>query len=168
MLKIKELREIIKLIDDSSINEFSYETDGTKVKLKKESAINELSQMNTDANTSIKQPVSLMTQKTVSLAEEANTSDVEKQDLDNEASTQYDFEICSPMVGTLYNASTPESDPYVSVGSKVTKDTIVCIVEAMKLFNEIEAEVSGEIVEILVENGELVEYGQPLYRVKMK
>src|SRR5690625_8004857 len=72
------------------------------------------------------------------------------------------------LVGTLYSSPSPESDAYVKAGSKVEADTVVCIVEAMKLFNEIEAEVTGEIVEILVEDGELVEYGQPLFRVKTK
>lgn len=70
------------------------------------------------------------------------------------------------MVGTFYEAPNPESDPYVKEGDKVSPDTVVCIVEAMKLMNELEAEVSGEIVEVLVENGELVEYGQPLFLVK--
>lgn len=74
--------------------------------------------------------------------------------------------ITSPMVGTFYASSSPEADPYVTVGSKVTESSVVCIVEAMKLFNEIEAEVKGEIVEVLVENGQLVEYGQPLFLVK--
>ena len=76
-------------------------------------------------------------------------------------------EITAPMVGTFYAAPAPDAEPYVKVGSKVKKDTVVCIVEAMKLFNEIEAEVEGEIVEILVENGQLVEYGQPLFLVKL-
>ena len=76
--------------------------------------------------------------------------------------------ITSPMVGTFYGSSSPEEDPYIKVGDKVSKDSIVCIVEAMKLFNEIEGEVSGEIVEILVENGQLVEYGQPLFLVKVE
>jgi acetyl-CoA carboxylase biotin carboxyl carrier protein len=76
--------------------------------------------------------------------------------------------ITSPMVGTFYKSSSPEADPYVSKGDSVKSDSIVCIVEAMKLFNEIEAEVSGEIVEILVEDGQLVEYGQPLFLVKQK
>ena len=70
------------------------------------------------------------------------------------------------MVGTFYHSPSPDVDPYVKVGSKVSKDSIVCIVEAMKLFNEIEAEVNGEIVEILVKNGQLVEFGQPLFLVK--
>ena len=70
------------------------------------------------------------------------------------------------MVGTFYHSPSPDVDPYVKVGSKVSNDSIVCIVEAMKLFNEIEAEVNGEIVEILVKNGQLVEFGQPLFLVK--
>lgn len=67
------------------------------------------------------------------------------------------------MVGTFYASPSPENPAYVKIGDKVSKDSIVCIIEAMKLFNEIEAEVNGEIVEILVENGQLVEYGQPLF-----
>lgn len=74
--------------------------------------------------------------------------------------------ITSPMVGTFYQSPSPDADIYVKVGSKVSKDSVVCIVEAMKLFNEIEAEVNGEIVEILVKDGQLVEYGQPLFLVK--
>ena len=70
------------------------------------------------------------------------------------------------MVGTFYHSPSPDMDAYVKVGSKVSNDSIVCIVEAMKLFNEIEAEVNGEIVEILVKNGQLVEFGQPLFLVK--
>ncbi|MEW9034074.1 MAG: acetyl-CoA carboxylase biotin carboxyl carrier protein, partial [Planifilum fimeticola] len=74
--------------------------------------------------------------------------------------------IVSPMVGTFYRAPAPDADPYVQVGDRVDEKTVVCIIEAMKLMNEIEAEVRGEIVEILVENGQLVEYGQPLFLVK--
>jgi acetyl-CoA carboxylase biotin carboxyl carrier protein len=70
------------------------------------------------------------------------------------------------MVGTFYAAPSPDADAYVRAGSKVSKDSIVCIVEAMKLFNEIEAEVNGEIVEVLAKNGQLVEFGQPLFLVK--
>jgi len=77
-------------------------------------------------------------------------------------------EIKSPMVGTFYLAPDPESPPYVKVGDHVGVDTTVCIVEAMKVFNQIPAEVSGRIVAILVENGEPVEFGQPLFRVNMR
>ena len=70
------------------------------------------------------------------------------------------------MVGTFYRSSSPDNPPYVSAGSRVTEKSTVCILEAMKLMNELEAEVRGEIVEVLVENGQLVEYGQPLFRVR--
>lgn len=73
--------------------------------------------------------------------------------------------IRSPMVGTFYAAPSPESPPFVSHGSKIGADTVVCIVEAMKVMNEIQAEVSGVVAEVLVQNGDSVEYGQPLFRV---
>jgi acetyl-CoA carboxylase biotin carboxyl carrier protein len=74
--------------------------------------------------------------------------------------------ITSPIVGTFYRSPGPDKDPYVSEGSSVSSETTVCIVEAMKLMNEIQAEVSGQIVKIYVENGQPVEYGQPLFGVK--
>jgi acetyl-CoA carboxylase biotin carboxyl carrier protein len=74
--------------------------------------------------------------------------------------------IKSPMVGTFYSAANPDADPFVSVGSQVTAKTTVCIIEAMKVFNEIPAEVSGTVAKVLVSNGQVVEYGQPLFLVK--
>ena len=75
-------------------------------------------------------------------------------------------EIVSPMVGTFYRAPSPDSAPFVEVGQEVTEDTVVCIIEAMKVMNEIKAEVSGSILEILVENGTPVQFGQSLFRVR--
>jgi len=74
--------------------------------------------------------------------------------------------VTSPMVGTFYRSPSPDSDPFVDVGSKVGAESVVCIIEAMKVMNEIQAEISGTITEVLVENGEAVEYGQPLFKVK--
>ncbi|RIL83589.1 acetyl-CoA carboxylase biotin carboxyl carrier protein, partial [Staphylococcus cohnii] len=74
--------------------------------------------------------------------------------------------INAPMVGTFYKSPSPEESPYVQVGDSVSNESTVCILEAMKLFNEIQAEVKGEITEILVEDGQMVEYGQPLFKVK--
>mgnify|MGYP006426329385 CR=1 FL=1 len=74
--------------------------------------------------------------------------------------------IHSPMVGTFYRTPSPESKPFVEVGSKINPDSVVCIVEAMKVMNEIPAECSGEIVEVLAENEQTVEYGQPLFKLK--
>src|SRR5699024_1587834 len=166
MLKVQEIREIIKLIDDSSINEFTYETDGTKVSMKKSLDEKEKSTIEQKTQTQpqkeeipTKENVNVEDETTVKVASTNKTTDEPKE-------TDYDYEIQSPMVGTFYSSPDPESDAYVKVGDSVKNDTVVCIVEAMKLFNEIEAETTGKIVEILVENGELVEYGQPLFRVK--
>jgi acetyl-CoA carboxylase biotin carboxyl carrier protein len=74
--------------------------------------------------------------------------------------------IKSPMVGTFYTAPSPESPAFVKVGDTVTPDTVVCILEAMKVMNEIKAELSGRIAAVLVENGDSIEYGQPLFRVE--
>ena len=73
--------------------------------------------------------------------------------------------ITSPMVGTYYSSSDPDAPPYVKVGDHVQKESTVCIVEAMKVFNEIQAEVAGKVVAVLVENGEPVEFGQPMFKV---
>lgn len=75
-------------------------------------------------------------------------------------------EIKSPMVGTFYGSASPESAPFVSVGQEVTADTVVCIIEAMKVMNEIKAEVAGVIAEVCAENGKPVQFGQPLFRLK--
>ena len=72
----------------------------------------------------------------------------------------------SPMVGTYYRAASPDADPFVSIGKVIEPETVVCIIEAMKVMNEVKAEMSGEVVQLLVENGEPVEYGQPLFLVK--
>ncbi len=169
MLKIQEIREIIKLIDQSSINEFTYESDGTTVTLKKSDESSSVMQ-----EAVVKQAETLQEQpkkESVPAIEEnkkeppEEVQEMNKHDDSNNDDDNNTFEIVSPMVGTFYAAPSPESDPYVTKGSKVDNATVVCIVEAMKLFNEIEAEVSGEITEVLAEDGELVEYGQPLFRV---
>lgn len=82
-----------------------------------------------------------------------------------EAATDYE-EFVSPMVGTFYRAGSPESPPYVTPGDKVGPDTVLCIIEAMKVMNEVKSEISGEVVDVLVENGEAVEFGQPLFHIR--
>ncbi|MYL33520.1 acetyl-CoA carboxylase biotin carboxyl carrier protein [Pontibacillus yanchengensis] len=162
MLKVQEIRELIKLIDESSIDEFTYESNGTTVSMKKEKG-EVVERPVIEKQTEPAAPAQPV-EKTEALA---TTPEPEVKEEKQEAeSKNFDYEIVSPMVGTFYEAASPDDDPYVQVGDKVKSDSIVCIVEAMKLFNEIEAETSGEVVEILVENGQLVEYGQPLFRVK--
>ena len=162
-MKIQEIREIIKLIDQSTLDEFLYESEGTKITLKKnEKLSNAVTGVTYESSAIVEQPV--VESKPVQATEAPKEVVVEKPAVVEDETSLH--KITSPMVGTFYQSSSPDAAAYVQIGSKVTSDSIVCIVEAMKLFNEIEAEVNGEIVEILVKDGQLVEYGQPLFLVK--
>jgi acetyl-CoA carboxylase biotin carboxyl carrier protein len=169
MLKVQEIRELIKLVDQSSIDEFVYENEGSKIKMKKNVAATYVSQINTvpqEVETVLTtQPV--LTTATPSVTIQESKQELQEAETANQADTTNLHKIVSPMVGTFYASPTPDADAYVKVGSTVSKDSIVCIVEAMKLFNEIEAEINGEIVEVLAKSGQLVEYGQPLFLVKL-
>ncbi|AZV50974.1 acetyl-CoA carboxylase, biotin carboxyl carrier protein [Bacillus halotolerans] len=158
MLNIKEIHELIKTIDESSIDEFVYENEGVSLKLKKHEA-GTVQVMQQAPAAPVQAAAPQTAQPQAQQAAPAPAQEAPKQD-------ENLHQIKSPMVGTFYASSSPEAGPYVTAGSKVNENTVVCIVEAMKLFNEIEAEVKGEIVEVLVENGQLVEYGQPLFLVK--
>ncbi|MEH7228769.1 acetyl-CoA carboxylase biotin carboxyl carrier protein [Bacillus safensis] len=158
MLKIEEIHELIKLIDESTIDEFTYENEGAKIKLKKNKEV--VQQVAAQAPVA---PVQAAPAQQAPKAQAPAQTEVPAQEA---AASENLHKITSPMVGTFYASSSPEADPYVTTGTKVKENTVVCIVEAMKLFNEIEAEVKGEIVEVLAENGQLVEFGQPLFLVK--
>lgn len=163
MLKVQEIRELIKLINDSKIDEFEYETEGTKVILRKNrpSEPSPAAVPVTQAQAPVQAAPVVVNPVPTGSSVQPNQEELKETKVDSNL-----HKIISPMVGTFYAAPNPDAEPYVKVGSKVNPDTVVCIVEAMKLFNEIEAEVKGEIVEVLVENGQLVEYGQPLFLVK--
>ncbi|PKR86031.1 acetyl-CoA carboxylase biotin carboxyl carrier protein [Heyndrickxia camelliae] len=166
MFKIQEIREIIKLVDGSSIDEFEFEAEGASLKMKKRSGV---AVVEAQVQPVQQQLVQSVPQAAVAApVENAITNRVESNVEPAPAQDANLHKIVSPMVGTFYQSPSPDKDAYVKVGSQVKNDTIVCIVEAMKLFNEIEAEVEGEIVEILVKDGQLVEYGQPLFLVKTK
>jgi acetyl-CoA carboxylase biotin carboxyl carrier protein len=165
MLKVQEIREIIKLVDQSSLDEFVYEHEGSKIQMKKGvlstvTAVQPATRAVETIQVSVPTPVAAPVEQTQVVVQEP------LQAVKPEAEAANLHKIVSPMVGTFYAAPSPEADAYVKPGSKISKDSIVCIVEAMKLFNEIEAEVNGEIVEVLVQNGQLVEFGQPLFLVK--
>ncbi|MCM3710924.1 acetyl-CoA carboxylase biotin carboxyl carrier protein [Sporosarcina luteola] len=172
MLKIQEIREIIKLIDQSSIEKFTFESEGTKIKLEKANGTKHQPVQVEQRKEEPVQQVQPSVQETKKEQSEQAPAKQESKEPSTETSAAENdpslHKITSPMVGTFYKSSSPDADPYVQTGDSVKTDSIVCIVEAMKLFNEIEAEVSGEIVEILVEDGQLVEYGQPLFLVKQK
>lgn len=157
---IQEIREIIKLVDGSSIDEFIYETEGTKIKLKKNALF---------AAPAVTRAVPAVPVPPVSSSDTKVEQPVSEEIPEISATEEMDknlHKIFSPMVGTFYLSPSPDEPAYVQTGSKVSAGQVICIVEAMKLFNEIEAEVDGEIAEILVKDGQLVEYGQPLFLVK--
>ncbi|WP_445612681.1 acetyl-CoA carboxylase biotin carboxyl carrier protein [Geobacillus sp. YF-1] len=175
-MKIQEIRELIRLIDQSSIDEFVYEQGETKVHMKKAAAA--VAVTPAVASAPAAQPAPAVTVSApaapapaaipVQAPAEAPATEADQPagSAAKQAKEGAFHQITSPMVGTFYAAPAPDKPPYVKPGDKVKKDTVVCIIEAMKLFNEIEAEVEGEIVEVLVQNGQLVEYGQPLFLVK--
>ncbi|MBT2737284.1 acetyl-CoA carboxylase biotin carboxyl carrier protein [Bacillus sp. ISL-7] len=178
MFKIQEIREMIKLVDDSSIEVFEIEEGNSKILIRR--SIGTAPVVQKGINTSDTQTCSVNAETTAVLPsytnKEISTAHVQvaakTENLVKVNNTQTNDEnkhlskIVSPMVGTFYRAPGVDAAPFVKIGDKVEKSTMVCILEAMKLFNEIEAEMDGEIVEVLVENGQLVEYGQPLFLVK--
>lgn len=149
-MNINDLKELIKAFDTSSLCELHYDDGEQKVKFKKA----------TDVTPVVVQPVT--TTATIPVPVQQNSITAAPK----EVSGANFLEITSPMVGTFYASPSPDSPAFVKVGDKIKAGDIVAIVEAMKMFNEIETEFSGEIVEILVQNGQLVEFGQPLYRVR--
>lgn len=163
-MKLQDIKALIEAIDASSITNFTFEEDGTKIKMKKvDGKVVQVEQP------IVQQPVAPVAQASVEAAPQQAPAEQETavQEVVEEEVDLSSFEtVVSPMVGTFYAAPSPDADPYVKKGDVIDASTVVCIVEAMKLFNEIEAEVSGEIVDILVEDGELVEFDQPLFLVK--
>ena len=152
-LNMAELRELAELVNEHGFTDFEFENSNIRVRLSKMTSTSIVHQSVQPAQMSASAPAP----QTAGIQAAAEAPVEAKEDL---------YTIPSPIVGTFYRSPSPDKEPYISEGSKVTPETIVCIVEAMKLMNEIQAEVSGEVVEIYVENGQPVEYGQPLFGVR--
>lgn len=157
-MKPQEIQELIDFISKSGLDEVNIETSDFKIAVKKHSAAPQVEA----APRSIASPgaPSAGSPAPITPAPQATEKPAEAK----EDTSKY-IEIKSPMIGTFYRSSSPESDAFVQVGDSVKTGQAVCIVEAMKLFNEIESEVSGKIVKILVDNASPVEYDQPLFLV---
>jgi acetyl-CoA carboxylase biotin carboxyl carrier protein len=161
MFKLSEIKELIKLLDQTSVQELEIENEGTRLFIRKPGKT-EVVNVHAAPLQPTYQPQAVPAPTVVPAAAQVSTEAVPaQQEINNNL-----HKIVSPMVGTFYRSSNPDANPFVSTGDKVKEKTVVCIIEAMKLMNELEAEVKGEIVEILVENGQLVEFGQPLFLVK--
>ncbi len=154
MVDLKTLKQLIKLMVDNDLTELDIQAEGGPVKLRRNSQGTV-----THAVAPVGAPTAPMGVTPGALGAPA-PAPVTQDDEDNGVT------IDSPMVGTFYTASSPDAKPFAIVGDRVNEDTVVCIIEAMKVFNEIKAEVSGTIEKILVENGQAVEFGQPLYTIK--
>ncbi|MBU8904990.1 acetyl-CoA carboxylase biotin carboxyl carrier protein [Desertibacillus haloalkaliphilus] len=167
MLKINEIKELIRAVDRSTVGELIIKGESKEqITIRKQGAVT-VDQTAAPAPAPVQETQAPAPAPAAPVKEEAPKQEEQQEakpaaNLDDETL----HKITSPMVGTFYSAPSPDADPYVKAGDKVSTDSVVCIVEAMKLMNELEAEVNGEIVEVLVENGQLVEYGQPLFLVK--
>lgn len=156
MYNTEQIKELIKVLEDSSLSVLEIvENDGSKIRLEKaqpaQQIVNTIPVANGVASPAPVAP-SAPAVESAPAAPAAPAADNSKT-------------IDAPIVGVFYAASAPGKAPYVSTGKKVKKGDIVCIIEAMKCMNEIQAEEDGEIVEVLVKDGELVEYGQPLFKI---
>lgn len=157
-MEIKEIKKIVELMKDNDLTKFELEDENFRIALARGAGdeVRMVSPMAmpqpVQAHPSVPAPVA------AGVPAEPPAVPAEEEGL---------AEITSPIVGTFYRSSSPESEPFVTVGQQVDKDTVVCIVEAMKVMNEIKADVSGTIVKILSENATPVMFGQALFKVKL-
>jgi acetyl-CoA carboxylase biotin carboxyl carrier protein len=147
------VKKLIKILEASEVTDLEIEENGTRVKLAKKVRVTQAVTIPQSAGTV---PVNQQTSVSVVKTEDKKVVD-ENSGL---------HEIKSPIVGTFYRAPAPDADAYVQVGDNVSTGSVLCIVEAMKLMNEIESDINGKIVKILVENGKPVEYNQPLFLIQ--
>ncbi|MEW9076965.1 acetyl-CoA carboxylase biotin carboxyl carrier protein [Terrisporobacter glycolicus] len=164
-MRFDEVKELIELINNSNLSYFEMRDEKEFIKMDK-SITRNYSSNNNDLcdNNSKKLDISDLNND-VDIKTEVK-KDVEESNV-SQNNDDADMEvIASPIVGTFYEAMSPDDDPFVSVGQKISKGEVVCIVEAMKLMNEISAEFDCKIVSVLSENGKMVQYGEPLFKVR--
>jgi acetyl-CoA carboxylase biotin carboxyl carrier protein len=147
-----ELRELMELVNEQGFTDFEFENENIRVRLSKASAF-----------APIAQPIQTQQPAVQSLPSSAAAASETAPAAESDEGLH---KITSPIVGTFYRSPGPDKEAYVKEGSKVSPESVVCIVEAMKLMNEIQAEVAGEVVKIYVENGQPVEFGQPLFGIR--
>lgn len=142
-MNLNEIKELIAMVESSSLSEFSIKEGNLEISMKKAAAAGE----------------QMVIDKPVLIPEKEKEKEAEVEDDEDEY-------IISPMVGTFYNSPSPDAVSYVNVGDTVKKGQTLCIIEAMKLMNEIECEYDAEIISVMVSNEQKVEYGQPLFKIK--
>lgn len=148
-MNLKEIKEMINLMNENGLTELEIEKDGLRIKLRKTASGSEIT----------KEPIVVQTQRISEGPVRESAEAVER-------AVSKAIEIKAPMVGTFYRAPSPEAPPYVEVGQTIEVGQVICIIEAMKLMNEIKSEIKGRILEILVDNAEPVEFGQPMFLIE--
>ncbi|MGC6414724.1 MAG: acetyl-CoA carboxylase biotin carboxyl carrier protein [Bacteroidia bacterium] len=161
-MDIKEIQQLIKFVSQNSVDEVEINRKDFKLLIKKNPAQVTTAQVVTAAPVAAPAPAASATAP----VQTQTAADEPAKDSATADSNSDLIEIKSPMVGTFYRSSNPESPSFVNVGDEVSPGKVVCIIEAMKLFNEIESEVKGKIVKVLVDNASPVEYDQPLFLVE--
>lgn len=161
-VKFEHIKELIELVDEKKLTRIDIEKDDFKITIRKECEKVVVPTVGSDYSIlpaqSIQQPV--IQQVSVEPNGQVTTDEL--------PADENLYVVKSPMVGTFYSAKSPEAEDFVKVGESVTEGATLCIIEAMKLMNDIEAEVSGEVIEVMVKNEDPVEYGQPLFKLKVK
>ncbi len=150
-MELEQIKAVIAMMKENDLTEFSMEQDGLKIRIKRGPE---------GIQQSVTLPVASAPAAVAAVVPPAATPPAAPP-----ADVKY---ITSPMVGTFYRSPSPESPPYVDVGQEVGEETVCCIIEAMKVMNEIKAELKGTVVEVLVENAKPVEFGQKLFAVRVK
>jgi acetyl-CoA carboxylase biotin carboxyl carrier protein len=145
-------QKLLTLMDEGGLTEIEYETEDARIRLSRQSGASMVS-----SSIPTTAPASQAAPAPAAPTSSEASSPTEDEDI---------FVFTAPMVGTFYRAASPESDNYVEVGDSVNDESVLCILEAMKVMNEIKAECAGEVVAILVKNGEPVEFGQPLFKIR--
>ncbi len=151
-MDVRDLKKIVQIMNDNDLVEIEIEEEGKRLRLRKP-----------DAGA---MPMMAAVQAAAAPAAAAPAAAPAPAAAEPAAASSGEYTITAPMVGTFYRAPSPDADDYVQVGAKIGPESVVCILEAMKVMNEIKAECSGEIVKICVQNAEAVEYGQALFIVK--
>ena len=162
-MDLSYVKKIIKLLSDSNVEEIEIEEEGKKIRIVKHAG-------NSTGNASMHGPVYVQTQQAqappVAPSNQPATSPSATPPPEATDARKKLHEIKSPIVGTFYKAPAPDAAPFVDVGSLIQPGSVLCIVEAMKLMNEIESDLAGKIVKVMVQNGQAVEYGQTLFLVE--
>ncbi len=170
-MDFKAIEEMIKTVDNSKLGYLEVNWEGISIVMRKQGEPDCQRNLKTSESTN-KEVVSTLEGNNVpEVATEVkesikNTIDEVKEEIKVEVDDKNIKDVVSPIVGTFYSSPGPDKEVFAQVGSKVKKGDTLCIIEAMKLMNEIQSEVDGEVVEVLVENGKMVEYGQTMFKIK--